>query len=94
MEAEPAGSGRTCATDEIWEAIRCVTRLLAPDHPVPTGMRLEQLGLSSLESIIFEQQKKIAIQQQHIALLTAQTTNQQMVCDLQGIDSSTPWAGQ
>jgi hypothetical protein len=81
IEAEPAGSGKTCAADEIWEAIGCVTRLLAPDDPVPTGMRLQQLGLSSLESIICEQQKQIAIQQQHIALLTAQTANQQMALE-------------
>lgn len=81
----PAGSGDTCATDEIWEAIGHVTRLIMPDHPLPAERRLAQLGLSTLHSIICEQQTQIAVQQQRIALLTAQTTNQQMALErLQG----------
>jgi uncharacterized coiled-coil protein SlyX len=85
IETGPAGSGDTCAADDIWEAIGCVTQLLTPDHPAPIGRRLEQLGLSSLESIICEQQTQIAVQQQRIAMLTAQTTNQQMALErLQG----------
>ncbi len=44
-------------------------------------MRLEQLGLASLESIICEQQTQIAGQQQRIAMLTAQTTTQQMALE-------------
>jgi hypothetical protein len=85
IEAEPAGSGKACAADEIWEAIGCVTQLLTPDHPAPIGRRLEQLGLSSLESLICDQQTQIAIQQQRIAMLTAHTTNQQMALErLQG----------
>jgi hypothetical protein len=55
-----------------------VTRLIMPDHPIPAERRLEQLGLSALQSIIHEQQAQIAVQQQRIALLTAQTTNQRM----------------
>ena len=85
IETGPAGSGDTCTTDEIWEAIGHVTRQIMPDHPIPVERRLEQLGLSALQSIISEQQAQIAIQQQRIALLTAQTTNQQMALErLQG----------
>jgi hypothetical protein len=81
----PAGSGDTCATDEIWEAIGHVTRLIMPDHPLPAERRLAQLGLSTLHSIICEQQTQIAVQQQRIALLTAQTTIHQMALErLQG----------
>jgi hypothetical protein len=62
-----------------------VTRQIMPDHPIPVERRLEQLGLSALQSIISEQQAQITIQQQRIALLTAQTTNQQMALQrLQG----------
>ena len=62
-----------------------MTRQIIPDHPIPVERRLEQLGLSSLESIICDQQTRIAIQQQRIAMLTAQTTNQQMALErLQG----------
>jgi hypothetical protein len=78
LDAAPVRCGKSCRTDEILEAIGCMAQLLTPDRPVPTERRLEQLGLSSLETIISEQRKQIAVQQQHIALLTAQTTNQQM----------------
>ena len=62
-----------------------MTRLIMPDHPLPAERRLAQLGLSTLHSIICEQQTQIAVQQQRIALLTAQTTNQQMALErLQG----------
>jgi hypothetical protein len=85
IETGPAGSGDTCTTDDIWEAIGHVTRQIMPDHPIPVERRLEQLGLSALQSIISEQQAQITIQQQRIALLTAQTTNQQMALQrLQG----------
>ena len=76
-----ARGGNPCTNDEILEAIRCVTQLLLPDDPVPIGKRLEQFGLSDLEYIIGDQQEQIIIQRQRIALLTAQTTNQQMALE-------------
>jgi hypothetical protein len=81
IEAGPSGFGKACATDTIWEAIDCLTQLLTPDDHVPIGRRLEQLGLSSLESVICEQQKLITVQRGHIASLTARTTNQQMALE-------------
>ena len=81
LDAAPTRGGSPFVTDEIWEAIRRVTQLLLPDDPVPIVKRLEQFGLSDLGQIIGEQQEQIAVQQQRIALLTAQTTNQQMALE-------------
>ena len=78
----PAGSGRTCAADEIWEAIGCVTRLLMRQIiQFRPGCGWSNWVFPAWQSIICEQQTQIAIQQQHIALLTAQTTNQQMALE-------------
>jgi hypothetical protein len=81
LDAAPVRCGKSCRTDETLEAIGCMAQRLTLDSPVPTERRLEQLGLSSLETIIGEQQEQIAVQQQRIALLTAQTTNQQMALE-------------
>jgi hypothetical protein len=56
-------------------------RLISPDDEIPLERRLEQLGLCALREIITVQNEEIAAQQRHIALLTAQTTSQQMMVD-------------
>jgi len=61
-------------------------RLISPDDELPLDHRLEQLGLDALRDIITTQHEQITVQQRHIALLTAQTTNQQMALDRLQID--------
>jgi uncharacterized coiled-coil protein SlyX len=80
-DAEPKGCGRTQDSAELWTAIREMMRLISPDEELPVDHRLEQLGLCTLRDIITAQHEQIAVQQRHIALLTAQTTNQQMTLD-------------
>ena len=81
IDTEPAGCGATCAAHEIWEAIDHLVRLIAPDDPASLEHRLGQLGLSTLYNIIAEKLTQIDLQQQHIALLTAQLTNQVMALE-------------
>jgi hypothetical protein len=78
IDTEPAGCGATCAAHEIWEAIDHLVRLITPDRPVLLERRLDELGLSALHNMIAEKLTQIDVQQQHIALLTAQLTNQAM----------------
>ena len=56
-------------------------KLISPDDEIPIDQRLEQLGLCPLRDIITAQHQQLAEQRQHIALLTAQTTSQQMMLD-------------
>jgi len=80
-DAEPKGSGSNRDSADLWTAIREVIKLISPDDEIPVDQRLEQLGLCPLRDIITAQHEQLAVQRQHIALLTAHTTSQQMTLD-------------